>query len=117
NTARTGAGETTLVGWLREGASIPEALARQPAVDELRSMLDFREDIAVLADDSSVGETAVRTGALGRWAAAAPVGFPAWLGLALAGVASVTVLLAVAVYREWIGAGWLVAWVALSALF
>jgi hypothetical protein len=117
NTTRTDAGETTLAEWLREGAAVPEVLARQPAVDELRSMLDFREDIAVLADDSSVGRTAARTGPLGTWAAAAPVGFPSALGPLLAGLASVTVVLAGVVYREWVAPGWLVAWVCLVALF
>ena len=57
NTTRTAAGETTLAEWLREGAAIPEVLARQAAVEELRSMLDFREDVAVLAGESSIGQT------------------------------------------------------------
>ena len=117
NTARTDAGEATLAEWFREGAAVAEVLARQPAVDELRSMLDFREGIAVLAGEPSVGRTVARTGPLSRWAAAAPAGFPSALGPTLAVVASVTVLLAGLVYREWFGPGWLVAWICLGALF
>src|SRR5579864_6955656 len=52
NTARTEAGEATLAGWLKSGASVDEILARQAAVDELRSRIDFREDLAVLAAES-----------------------------------------------------------------
>ena len=117
NTTRTSAGEATLAEWLGAGAAIPEVLARQQAVGELRSMLEFREDMSVLADDSSVGRTAARTGPLGAWAAAAPVRFPNALRPALAFVATVTVVLAALVYGEFLPSGWLVAWVALSALF
>jgi hypothetical protein len=113
NTTRTSAGETTLAEWLRTGAAVPEVLARQAAVEELRPMVEFREDVAVLAAESSVG----RAGPLGVWAAAAPTGFPSVLGPALAVLASVTVLLAGFVYSEWFGARWLVAWACLTALF
>jgi hypothetical protein len=117
NTTRTSAGEATLAEWLGRGAEIPEVLARQRAVDELRSLLEFREDVAVLADDSSVGRTAARTGPLGKWSHAAPVRFPPALGPALAAIASVTVVLGAVIYREWLAPGWLVGWIALGALF
>jgi hypothetical protein len=113
NTTRTSAGETTLADWLRAGAAVPEVLARQAAVAELRPMVEFREDVAVLAADSSVG----RTGPLGVWAAAAPAGFPSALGPTLAILASITVLLAGCVYSEWFGARWLVAWICFTTLF
>src|SRR5258708_3554514 len=72
NTTRTEAGETTLADWLRGPAALPEVRARHGAVDELRPMLDFREDVAVLASESPVG----RTGLLAVWAAAPPITFP-----------------------------------------
>src|SRR5262249_30796346 len=46
NTAATEAGEETLAGWLRAGAPIVEVRARQHAVDELRTKVDFREALA-----------------------------------------------------------------------
>jgi hypothetical protein len=71
NTTRTEAGETTLAEWLRGPAPLPEVIARQGAVGELRPMLDFREDVAVLASESPIG----RTGLLATWAASAPPAF------------------------------------------
>jgi hypothetical protein len=106
NTARTGAGESTLADWLRSGTDIDEILARQAAVAELKRMLDFREEVAVLADESSVG----RTGPLGAWAAAPPAGFPSSLGALLFALAAVTAILAGAVAGEWIGLIWFLAW-------
>jgi hypothetical protein len=113
NTARTAAGESTLADWFRSGASTDEILARQAAVSELKPMLDFREDVAVLADESSIG----RTGALGSWAAAPPARFPPFLGPVLAGVAVVTIGLAAAAAREWIGLIWFLAWACGVAAF
>jgi hypothetical protein len=106
NTARTAAGETTLAEWLRAGAGIDEVRARQAAVAELRPLLDFREDVAVLADESSIG----RTGPLASWAAAPPAGFPKGLGTLLAALAAITALVVTAAAREWIGPGPAVAW-------
>ena len=53
-TARTRPGEAMLAGWLKRRATIDELRARQQAIDELRPMLDLREDLAVVAD--SVGD-------------------------------------------------------------
>jgi hypothetical protein len=64
NTARTEAGEHALAGWLRAGAAPAEVLARQAAVDELRGLIDFREDVAVLAAETEVS----RTSGLALWA-------------------------------------------------
>ena len=86
NTARTGAGETTLAEWLRAGAPVEEIRARQAGVAELRPMLDFREDVAVLADESAIG----RTGPLASWAAAAPARFSRTMRVALPVLAAVT---------------------------
>jgi hypothetical protein len=54
NTTRTDVGEETLADWIRGPAGIDEVAARQASVDELRPMLDVREDIAVLAAESEV---------------------------------------------------------------
>ncbi len=94
NTTRTEAGETTLAEWLRGPAPLPEVLARQGAVDELRPMLDFREDVAVLASESPIG----RTGLLATWAASAPMTLGPALRVVFVALALVTIGLAVAMY-------------------
>lgn len=53
--ARTLGGEQTLASWLKAPASLEEIRSRQDAVDELRSRLDLREDLAVLGTDVSAG--------------------------------------------------------------
>jgi tetratricopeptide (TPR) repeat protein len=62
--ARTQAGEQMLASWLKSPASLEEIRSRQGAVDELRSDLDLREDLAVLGAD--VG-AAVRADPLLQW--------------------------------------------------
>jgi MutS domain V len=54
-TARTSSGESCLASWLLRPASIPEIRQRHDAVRELRPMLDFREDLALLGDDVRSG--------------------------------------------------------------
>ena len=107
NTTRTEIGEATLADWLRGPAPIAEVRARHAAVDELRPMLDFREDVAVLASESPVG----RTGLLAAWAASKAVGFAPALRLMLAAFALVTIALAVAAYYEVVGSEVLFFWV------
>ena len=106
NTARTDAGEATLADWLRGPAAIGDVRERQAAVDELRTMLDFREDVAVLAAESPVG----RTGPLAVWAASAPARFSTALRAWLATCALIFVGLAFAVYDERLSSGWLLLW-------
>jgi hypothetical protein len=106
NITRTEAGETTLADWLREPAPLDAVRARQGAVDELRPMLDFREDVAVLASESPVG----RTGALAAWAAAPPARFPPVVPAVLAALALVTVALAVGLYEEIVNADLFALW-------
>jgi hypothetical protein len=113
NTARTEAGETTLAGWLSGGANRSEVLQRQEAVAELRPLVDFREDVAVLAAESPVG----RTGALGRWSAARSANLPSYLGVAFAACAIVTATLAGLVYADVISLGWLLAWILVEISF
>ncbi|MCU1381487.1 MAG: mismatch repair protein MutS domain protein [Acidobacteria bacterium] len=106
NTTRTEIGELTLADWLREPAPLDEVRARQAAVEELRGLLDFREDVAVLASESPVG----RTGPLAAWAGSPPVRFSTLLRTGLAGASIVTIALAAAVYRDAIVPEWLFAW-------
>jgi MutS-like protein len=108
NTTRTEAGETTLADFLRAGAGADEVRARQAAVRELRPMLDFREDVAVLAAESPVG----RTGALARWAASPSANFAPVLRFAFGAAAVFTCVLAILVYFERVGSGWLIGWIA-----
>jgi hypothetical protein len=63
--ARTRMGQETLASWLLTPAPVPEVLARQEAVTELRDRLDLREDLSVLGDDAAVG---VHPKALVSWA-------------------------------------------------
>ncbi|HMF94269.1 MAG TPA: hypothetical protein VKE96_08250 [Vicinamibacterales bacterium] len=110
NTTRTEAGETTLAAWLSAPAARAEVLARQQALDELRPLLDFREDIAVLASESPVG----RTGLLARWSRTPPTRFPPALPVLLAGLAAVTIVLAVVIYRDLAPPGLWLPWIALT---
>ena len=86
DTARTEVGEETLAGWLGAGAGVDEVRARQAAVDELRPMVDFREELSVLAAEAPFG----RTGVLMRWAAGAPAGFAPAVPVLFAACAAVT---------------------------
>lgn len=82
STARTKAGEERLAAWLLAPAPIPEVLARQQSVEELRPRLDLREGLALLGDEVNTG---AHPEELRAWASGAPV-FTArqtrWLQLA-----------------------------------
>lgn len=93
STARTRGGEERLAIWLKSASAhattIDELKARHGAIDELRPMLDLREQIAVLGDDYRTG---VNPDQLVAWSSAAAAPFPAWtrviaLVLAIIGVA------------------------------
>lgn len=64
--ARTRAGEQTLATWLLTPAAPQETLARQQAVEELRSRLELREQLAVLGEDVRAG---VHPEAIAAWGA------------------------------------------------
>jgi hypothetical protein len=64
STARTHIGEDTLARWLLAPADPATVRARQEAVDELRSRVDLREDLAVVAEES---RTAVDPVSLAAW--------------------------------------------------
>ncbi|MGH9937871.1 MAG: MutS-related protein [Blastocatellia bacterium] len=70
STARTKAGEERLASWLLAPAPIPEILARQQSVAELRPRLDLREDLALLGDEVNAG---AHPEELVAWAAREPV--------------------------------------------
>ena len=76
-------------------------------------MLDFKEDVAVLASESPVG----RTGLLAAWAGSPAVRFAPALRLALAACALVTIGLIVLVYRDLAAPEWLFAWLFAEAGF
>jgi hypothetical protein len=63
-TARTHIGEETLARWLLEPADPATVRERQEAVDELRRLVDLREDLAVLAEEAHAGVDAT---ALAGW--------------------------------------------------
>lgn len=50
STTRTHAGEATLAKWLLTQAAVPEILARQQAIAELRMNLSLREDLALTGE-------------------------------------------------------------------
>ena len=68
--ARTASGENTLAAWLTSPATAEVVRGRQVAVDELRPMLDLREELALLGEDVRTG---LHADALRRWGAAPPV--------------------------------------------
>ena len=86
STARTRSGEETLADWLAAPAARSEILARQQAVEELRSGIDLREDFATLGAGSraTLHPDRIRT-----WAAAPVVlggRVPRILGLVIAAI-------------------------------
>jgi MutS domain V len=70
--ARTRMGEDTLASWLLVPSSPEEIGERNAAIVELRTRLDFREDMAVLGEDRKGGDLkiGVHPDALTRWAEA-----------------------------------------------
>src|SRR5262249_27868967 len=90
-TARTRTGENTLAGWLLKGAAPAEVRARQEAVAELRSMLDLREDLALLGGDVPAGGDFDGVAAWGSAPAILTTQWPRWAALAI-GLTSLTCL-------------------------
>jgi hypothetical protein len=68
--ARTRGGEEKLASWLKSPAPLEKIRSRQGAVEELRSNLDLREDLAVLGIDMRAG---VEPQPLLKWAQCAPM--------------------------------------------
>ena len=74
STARTRAGEDTLARWLLASASRDEVAARHLAVQELCTLLDLREDLAVLGAEV---RAELDPDAAAAWGEAPEVRFPA----------------------------------------
>jgi hypothetical protein len=106
NTANTEAGEETLAHWVAEGASNPEVTRRHAAVDELRTKIDFREDLAVLSAESDVS----RTGTMAAWARAEPAGLGTASAIILVACAIVMLAVAALVFGDRLASGWLLGW-------
>ncbi|HMG03675.1 MAG TPA: hypothetical protein VK596_11110 [Edaphobacter sp.] len=96
--ARTRMGEDTLASWLLNPSDLPAIHERHVAIADLRSRLDFREDMAVLSDNL---QAAVRPDELTQWAQS-PLQlrnrFVRWLALLLS-------VLIVAASAYWITTG------------
>jgi len=80
STARTRGGEERLANWLKS-ASAPsttsdELITRHEAIDELRPLLELREQLAVLGDDYRTG---VNPTQLVQWSAQPANRFPVWM--------------------------------------
>jgi hypothetical protein len=86
STARTHVGEDALARWLLSPAPPATVRARQEAVEELRTRVDLREELAILAEEA---RTAVDPVALAAWGEAPPLLGP---GLAQAGTWALTAL-------------------------
>jgi len=74
--ARTRMGEEALAKWLLAPSAVDQISERHAAVRELSEQLDFREDLAILGEDASVG---IYPEALLDWAEATDQLKPAWL--------------------------------------
>jgi hypothetical protein len=68
--ARTHIGEDTLARWLLSPAAPDAVRARQEAVEELRPLLDLREELAILAEEARTGVDPV---SLAAWGEAPPL--------------------------------------------
>lgn len=92
-TCRTAAGERFLAGWLLAPGDFGEVSARQAAVQELRLLVDLREDLAVMGEEirAAADDQAVR-----KWGDLPPIDFFAgarWIAPVLAAAALTTFVL------------------------
>lgn len=109
STARTAAGEGALARWLLQPASVDEVYARHSAVDDLKTRLGLREDLAVMGEEV---RSKVHPDALAAWAESAPVlksGLARTAAFIMAGVWLFTLV-------AWFGWGWWELALASSAL-
>lgn len=113
-TARTRMGEDALASWLKKPAPPDVIHDRQAAVEELRSRIDLREDIAVLGEDLRAG---VNPDALAAWA----LGEPVLVGISNRILAILLAAGAVTALSTWIALGmgrfWFFAVLLLEGLF
>ena len=76
STARTRMGDEALAKWLLSPSTVDQIAERHAAIGELRNQLDFREELAVLGEDASVG---VHPEALVQWAESPNQMKPGWI--------------------------------------
>ncbi|HUP44291.1 MAG TPA: DNA mismatch repair protein MutS [Thermoanaerobaculia bacterium] len=89
--AATAAGEAKIAAWLASPShDAAEIVARQEAVAELRDQVDFREEMAIVAGESTAGLDEQRIAA---WAAAPPLAFFWWERLLAVLLPAVTLVL------------------------
>ncbi|WP_130421026.1 MutS-related protein [Edaphobacter modestus] len=96
--ARTRMGEDTLASWLLQPSPLPAILERHTSLADLRSRIDYREDMAILSDNLQTG---VHPAELTQWAQSPrqlKSRFVRWLALLL------TILMLVAA-AFWIDSG------------
>lgn len=103
-TARTRVGQETLAKWLLEPASPERVRARQEAVVDLRSRLDLREELAVLAEEA---RSLTPADALAAWGEGAPLLASTFLQIACAILAALW-LASLVTWMVW-GLGYLAA--------
>ena len=75
STARTPGGEARLASWLQAPAPPDEIRARHVAIEELRRLVDLREQLAVAGDDFHQAHSPAD---LATWGIAPPNPFPQW---------------------------------------
>jgi hypothetical protein len=100
STARTAAGERTLAGWLLRPASTADVRERQEAVAEMRSLVQMREDLALLGEDIRAG---VHAEVLAGWGAAPPVPFFPGARIVALALAVVSITAFVGFMAHWFG--------------
>jgi hypothetical protein len=109
STARLNAGERTLAGWLLAPATPADIASRQAAVEELRSRLDLREELALVGEEVSGW---LDTSSLAAWGQAPVVltaTSPRIVAFLLA-AANIVSLVSALAYDTWAG------WFALSGI-
>jgi hypothetical protein len=89
STARTRGGEERLANWLKSASATDELIARHEAIDELRPMLELREQLAVLGDDYRTG---VNPAQLVQWSALPAQPFPVWMRILALAFSLITVV-------------------------
>jgi hypothetical protein len=98
-TARTHIGENTLAEWLLHPAAPATVRARQQGVEELRPLVNLREDLAVLAEEARTGVDPVSLAAWGEAPSLrAPGGSPGLWSLTVLGATGGVALVMLILY-------------------
>ncbi|MDE3197140.1 MAG: mismatch repair protein [Acidobacteriota bacterium] len=103
STARTRSGEARLASWLTSASPVETLRERHVAIDELRPLIDLREQIAVLGDDLA---STVDPEHLAKWGSAPAHPFPASRRL----IALILSIVAAVILAWWVGTGFIDLW-------